>query len=118
VVSDSLMQLIVDELQRVWPGERFEGTDDQYAWLYAHYGITEQDDVKWQSALAAWMDEDPDLDLADPADRELMAFLSDEEAMQSFLVQLREQYRRGSAVWGMEEGERLRRACSVPAAHA
>jgi hypothetical protein len=51
------------------------------------------------------MDEDPDLDLADPADRELIAFLSDEEAMQSFLVQLREQYRRGSAVWGVQQGE-------------
>jgi hypothetical protein len=102
VVSDSLMQTIVDELQRVWPGDSFEGTDDQYAWLYEHYGVTEQDDVKWQCALAAWMDEDPDLDRADPADRELLAFLSDEEAMQSFLVQLRQQYRRGNAVWGAE----------------
>ena len=49
------------------------------------------------------MDEDPDLELADPADRELIAFLSDEEAMESFLTQLREQYRRGNAVWGAEE---------------
>jgi len=105
MVSDRLMQTIVDELQRVWPGDSFEGADDQYAWLYEHYGIPEQDDVKWQCALAAWMDEDPDLDPADPADRELMAFLSDEEAMQSFLVQLRQQYRRGNAVWGAEEGE-------------
>jgi len=59
--------------------------------------------VKWQSALADWMNEDPDLELADPADRELLAFLSDEEAMQSFLAQLREQYGRGSAVWGKVE---------------
>ena len=103
MVSDSLMQTIVDELQRIWPGDCFEGANDQYAWLYEHYGISEQDDVKWQCALSAWMDEDPDLELADPADRELIAFLSDEEAMQSFLAQLREQYHRGNAVWGAEE---------------
>jgi hypothetical protein len=103
MVSDSLMQTIVDELQRIWPGDCFEGANDQYTWLYEHYGTPEQDDVKWQYALAAWMDEDPDLDLADPADRELIALLSDEEAMQSFLAQLREQYRRGNAVWGAEE---------------
>jgi hypothetical protein len=103
MVSDSLMQTIVDELQRIWQGDCFEGANDQYAWLYEHYGAPEQDDVKWQCALAAWMDEDPDLDLADPADRELIALLSDEEAMQSFLAQLREQYRRGNAVWGAEE---------------
>ena len=59
--------------------------------------------MKWQCALAAWMDEDPDLDRADPADRELLAILSDEEAMQSFMVQLRQQYSRGNAVWGAEE---------------
>ena len=103
MVSDSLMQTIVDELQRIWLGDCFEGAKDQYAWLYEHYGTPEQDDVKWQCALSAWMDEDPDLELANPADRELIAFLSDEEAMQSFLAQLREQYRRGNAVWGAEE---------------
>ena len=103
MVSDSLMQTIVDELQRVWPVDSFEGTDDQYAWLYEHYGIPEQDDVKWQCALAAWMDEDPDLNLADPADRELLAILSDEQAMQSFMVQLRQQYSHGNAVWSAEE---------------
>jgi hypothetical protein len=99
------MQTIVAELTRVWPGDCFEGTDDQYAWLYAHYGITEDDDVKWQCALADWMDEDPDLDRTDPADRELMAFLADERAMQSFLFRLREQYHQGSAVWGADESE-------------
>jgi len=103
MVRDSLMQTIVAEVMRVWPEDSFEGTDDQYAWLYEHYGITEQDDVKWQCALAAWMDEDPDLDRANPADRELLAFLSDEEVMQSFLVPLRERYRRGNAVWSEEE---------------
>jgi hypothetical protein len=103
MVSDSLMQTIVAEVQRVWPGDCFEGANDQYAWLYERYGITEQDDVKWQCALAGWMDEDPDLDRADPADRELIVFLSDEEVMQSFLVQLRQQYRRGDGVWGAEE---------------
>jgi hypothetical protein len=65
--------------------------------------FTEQDDVKWQCALAAWMDEDQDLELADPADQELIAFLNDERTMQAFLVQLREQYRRGDAVWGVDE---------------
>ena len=103
MVSDSLMQSIVDDFQRVWPGDCFEGANDQYAWLYESYGIPEQDDVKWQRALAAWMDEDPDLDRADPADRELLAILSDEEAMQSFMVQLRQQYSRGNVVWGAEE---------------
>jgi hypothetical protein len=103
VVSDSLMQMIVDELQRIWPGDCFEGADDPYAWLYERYGMTEQDDVKWPCALAAWMDEDPDLEIADSTDREPIAFLSDEEAMQAFLVQLCEQDRRGSAVWGKEE---------------
>ena len=49
------------------------------------------------------MDEDPDLELADPADRELLAILSDEEAMQSFMVQLRQQYSHGNAVWSAEE---------------
>jgi hypothetical protein len=46
MVSDSLMQTIVDELQRIWPGDCFEGANDQYTWLYEYYGITEQDDVK------------------------------------------------------------------------
>lgn len=105
MVSDNLMQTIVAELTRIWPGDSFEGTDDQYAWLYEQYGITEQDDVKWQCALAEWMDEDSDLDLADPADQELMTFLTDERAMQSFLVHLREQYSSGNAVWGSEESE-------------
>lgn len=105
MVRDSLMQSIVAELTRIWPGDCFEGTDDQYTWLYEHYGITEEDDEKWQCALADWMDEDPDLDLTDPADRELMAFLADERAMQPFLLRLREQYRHGSAVWGAEQSE-------------
>jgi hypothetical protein len=69
VVSDSLIQSIVDELHRIWPGDCFEGANDQYAWLYEHYGIPEQDNVKWQCALADWMDEDPDFDIADPAAR-------------------------------------------------
>jgi len=103
VVNDSLMQTIVDEVQRIWPGNCFEGSNDQHSWLYEHDGIPEQDDVKWQCALSVWMDEDPDLERADPADRELIAFLSDEEAMQAFLVQLREQCRRGNAVWGEED---------------
>ena len=103
VERDSLMQTIVTELTRVWPGDCFEGTDDQYTWLYEHYGITEDDDVKWQCALADWMDEDPDLDRTDPADRELMAFLADERAMQAFLFRLREKYHQGSAVWGADE---------------
>jgi hypothetical protein len=51
------------------------------------------------------MDEDPDLDRTDPADRVLMAFLADDRAMQSFLFRLREQYRQGSAVWGADESE-------------
>ena len=29
MVSDSLMQTIVDELQRIWPGDCFEGAKDQ-----------------------------------------------------------------------------------------
>jgi hypothetical protein len=36
---------------------------------------TQEDDVKLKCALADWMDEDPDLDRTDPADRELMPFL-------------------------------------------
>ena len=84
--------------ERRWPGDCFAGANDQYAWLYERYGSTEQDDVKWQCALADWMDEDQDLERADPADPERIAFLSDEEGMQSFLAQLREQYRRGNAV--------------------
>jgi hypothetical protein len=99
------MQAIQSELARVWPGDCFEGTDDQYAWLYVHYGITEEDDATWQCALADWMDEDPDLDPTDAADRELMDLLADEQAMQSFLLQLRDHYRRGSAVWGTEAPE-------------
>src|SRR5258706_4341235 len=60
------------------------------------------------------MDGDPDLDRRDPADRELMAFLADERAMQSFLFRLREQYHQGSAVWGADESEWRRRACLLP----
>ena len=36
VERDSLMQTIVTELTHVWPGDCFEGTDDQYTWLYEH----------------------------------------------------------------------------------
>jgi hypothetical protein len=39
VVSDSLMQTIVAELQRIWPGDSFEGANDQYAWLSERYGV-------------------------------------------------------------------------------
>src|SRR5258708_16303372 len=111
VERDGLMQTIVAELTRVGPGDCFEGTDDQYTWLYEHYGITEDDDLKWQCALADWMDEDPDLDRTDPADRELIAFLADERAMQSFLFRLRAQHHQGSAVCGADESPWRRPPC-------
>jgi hypothetical protein len=94
IVDEGLIAAIIEEIDRVWGGlENFDGTYDQYDWLLEHYGITEEEDVWWQIVL-----EDNTGDLAsdhpeDAEDEDVISFLGDEQAIQTFLEHLLQKYR-------------------------
>ncbi len=88
---DSQNRLITDikkEMQRVWGSIKFNGDGDQYEWLNMNYGISEEDDVRWQLILEKNQGE-----LDEDHDPENLAFLRDDIAIEAFLTRLLQKYR-------------------------
>ena len=84
--------------QRIWPWGNLHGDAEQLAWLLAQYGITEDEDARWQFILDDKMVDDgvPPLEELDPHnldDQELLLFLNDEQAVYTCLKQLLQKYR-------------------------
>ena len=76
-----VIDVLISEVERVFP-DSF-GSDESYMWLLENYGITEEEDVRWQFII----DEESasELNPNDENDLELIAFLNDPEALWSFL---------------------------------
>ena len=51
MTRSELIDAVMGEMERVWGEAGFEGTVTEYHWLFAHYGITEEEDVQWQLVL-------------------------------------------------------------------
>ncbi len=77
-----LIYAIIDEIERVWPDDAFDGTVEQYEWLERHYGITEKEDVRWLDVLAEWSDDHIALE---DTPKEVMEWMRDESAVCEFL---------------------------------
>ena len=102
--KDQLIDTIVAEVERVFgedPG--FEGTSDQYVWLESTYGVSEDDDVKWQLACESTFEIDAEgiyqPDPENPDDGDVVAFLADEAGLLAFLENLLTKYRSSDATW-------------------
>jgi hypothetical protein len=86
---------ILVEMQRVWGDEGHGGTIPEYEWLLFNYGITEEEDVRWQLVL----EYDELLSDEDQEDDEVMDFVLDEPAVLAFLTSLLQKYRSGSVTY-------------------
>jgi hypothetical protein len=101
VTKDELVDAVIAEVERVFAPDGFDGEQPQYEWLEKTYGISEEDDVKWQFILEQDFDEEDrdELDPADENDAEMLAFLADEPAVMAFLENILAKYRAHDAVW-------------------
>lgn len=86
----ALIEAVLAEMGRVWPDDSFGGSAEEYAWLLKHFGISEEEDVKWQFIL---QDSTGDLPEEDAEDPEVTDFLDDDEAVCAFLAELLEKYK-------------------------
>lgn len=93
--------LILAEMDRVWGDDGFDGDDAGYAWLLTNYGITEEDDVRWQYILAHQMGDDLPGEIfhENAENKEMMAFVDDEEAVRMFLLELLRKYRSNTSTY-------------------
>ncbi|WP_369927618.1 hypothetical protein [Xanthomonas sp. NCPPB 2632] len=96
MTEDELITAILAEMARVWGESGLHGEPDEYAWLESTYGITEDDDVKWQMVLQY---RDGELPEDDREDQDVMAFLHDETAVVRFLEGLLKKYQSSAAVY-------------------
>ena len=95
---NGLIDRIMAEMERVWGPEGLQGTQEEYAWLQQHYGISEADDVRWQYILQDSMDDltEDDLSEDDPDDEELIDLLAHPGGIIATLNALLLLYRRNS----------------------
>jgi hypothetical protein len=92
-----LMEAILEQIARVWgDDDGLEGEPAEYEWLMAHYGISQDEDIKWHLLLQDNMGDLPEEDAEDP---EVQAFLEDEAAVLGFLRMFLEKYRASDAVY-------------------
>lgn len=94
--KEVLISEIIAEMDYVWGDEGLGGEVAEYEWLLATYGITEEEDVKWQIILEHWMGE---LREEDESDAELMEFINDDDAVIAFLTNFLEKYQTSSQVY-------------------
>lgn len=97
ISKSRLIKEVLKQMARVWgEDEGLGGTDEEYEWLLANYGISEEEDVKWQLVLQDTMDDLPEEDADDP---EVRAFVDDEQAVQAFLEAFLAKYRNSTAIY-------------------
>jgi hypothetical protein len=88
-----LMDEIMTEMARVW-GDHFEGTIEDYEWLLANYGITEDEDVEWINICEYYGEGiSPD----DEPSEDWLQTLRGEQAVRTILEQLLQKYRSNTA---------------------
>lgn len=92
----ALINAIFEQMDRVWGEEGFDGEEQEYDWLLANYGITEEEDVMWMLILQHGMD---DLEPDDREDEELMTFLENEQAVIRFLETFLHKYQGSDLVF-------------------
>jgi hypothetical protein len=90
---DQLIEEILQEMDRVWGKEGLHGEPEEYVWLKEHYGITEEDDVRWQLTIQHHFEELPE---EDQADEDVMRFLNDEGGLKKFLKSFLDRYQANS----------------------
>lgn len=99
-VISALQNEIIKEMDRIWGKAGFGGGYGEYAWLLQHYGITEEEDVRWINILvynAGELSSEDDKDEGELED--LMQFLTDDQAVSSFLEQLLQKYRNNTITY-------------------
>ncbi len=96
----SLIYNIGVEIQRIFPLDDFEGTQEQYEWLLKHYGVTEEDDYRYILVGDYYLEDPDELD-----DEQLEAietqidFLDEPEVVNAFLEDLLRRYRSNTIVY-------------------
>lgn len=96
-----LIDSVLAEMDRAWGPKGFGGELEEYAWLEAHFGISEGDDLRWQDILSDWVgtfDEDT-ADLEEDEMEQLIAFLQDDSSVITFLETLLQRYRSCDATY-------------------
>lgn len=92
----ALINDIFERMDAVWGEEGFDGTQQEYDWLLANYGITDEEDVMWMLILQHGMD---DLEPEDRDDEELMTFLENEQSVVEFLEHFLQKYQSSDKVY-------------------
>lgn len=101
LTRSELIESVLAEMDRVWGPKGFGGEFEAYAWLKAHFGISEEEDVQWQDVLSDWagtLDEDT-ADLEEDEKEQVKAFLQDDSAVTTFLETLLQCYRSSDATY-------------------
>lgn len=96
VTKVELINAIFERMDVVWGEEGFDGEAQEYDWLLANYGITDEEDVMWMLILQHGMD---DLESEDRDDEELMTFLENEQAVVGFLEAFLQKYQSSDKVY-------------------
>lgn len=91
-----LINAIFERMDVVWGEEGFDGEAQEYDWLLANYGITDEEDVMWMLILQHGME---DLESEDRDDEELMTFLENEQAVVGFLESFLQKYQSADTVY-------------------
>ena len=91
-----LINAIFERMDAVWGEDGFDGEPQEYDWLLASYGISDEEDVMWMLILQHGMD---DLESEDREDEELMAFLENEQAVDEFLAAFLLKYQSSDKVY-------------------
>ncbi|WLG83710.1 hypothetical protein PSH97_21805 [Pseudomonas cucumis] len=101
MIRSELIESVLAEMDRVWGPEGFGGEFEAYAWLKEHFGISEDEDVKWQNVLSDWAGSlDGDLEDLDETEKErVIAFLQDDSAVTTFLEALLQRYKSSAVIY-------------------
>lgn len=101
MTRSELIESVLAEMDRVWGSEGFGGEFEAYAWLKEHFGISEDEDVKWQDVLSDWAGSlDVDLEDLDETEKErVIAFLQDDSAVTTFLEALLQRYKSSAVTY-------------------
>ena len=100
MTEEELIDAVIAEMERVWGESGLHGEPEEYTWLETNYGITEEEDVKWQLALQYNYHDLPD---EDKEDEEVMSFLEDEKAVMDFLKSFLQKYKSNSLTYPNEK---------------
>ena len=105
----SLIDAITEQIARVFPHSF--GSNESYEWLFDNFGVTADDDARWQHVID---DESAEaLNPHDTDDAATIAFLKDENALIAFLEGLLEKYQSSELVYPGEmepKGAHIERA--------